>query len=205
MSRILALFCVAAIFAGCASEPEEKPAEPADLPSPDDAAVGRGLMTSGPPNTRYPAQGIGSLTDGRVGSSSYMDSEWLGYWHMDPPFEATIDLGEIIKVRKLAVHVLADPDVWIFYPRSVEFAVSPDGNTFKTVGTARATDDELNTPYSDTTKMGVSDLNETGRYIRVKVERYGALPTWHKGYGGADGEEGEAWLFIDEIMVNSSK
>ena len=39
------------------------------------------------------------------------------------------------------------------------------------------------------------------KYVRVRVERYGELPEWHSGRGGADGYDGETWLFLDEIQV----
>lgn len=117
----------------------------------------------------------------------------------------TLDLGQIINIRELAVHVLTSTDVWIFYPRSVEFAVSQDGKEYRTVGTVKPTDEELDGTYPDTKKMAVANLSQKARYVRVKAGRYGELPAWHQGYGGADGYKGQAWLFIDEIMVNPSK
>jgi len=46
-------------------------------------------------------------------------------------------------------------------------------------------------------------LKQSARYVRVSVERYGELPEWHSAYGGGDGYDGEAWLFVDEILVNA--
>ena len=91
---------------------------------------------------------------------------------------------------------------WIFYPRSVEFELSKDGKIYKKVATIAPTEGDLGTEYPDTKILKASNLKEEARYVRVRVERYGPLPNWHLGYGGADGHEGEAWLFIDEILVN---
>jgi hypothetical protein len=38
-------------------------------------------------------------------------------------------------------------------------------------------------------------VNTSGRYIKVQATNFGMIPNWHLGAGG------EAWLFIDEIIV----
>ena len=165
-------------------------------------AAPKSITLSAPPNSRYPAEGKNSLIDGRLGSDYYQDSEWMGYWYQDKPFVATIDLGGVITIKKLGVHVLQSTDVWIFYPRSVEFEVSGDGKTYEAVGTVRPTKEDLAVTYAETRVLAVENLSKHARYVRVKIERYGTLPDWHIGAGGADGYEGEAWLFLSEIQVN---
>ena len=40
------------------------------------------------------------------------------------------------------------------------------------------------------------DIPDTeARYLRVVVENYKTLPSWHEGAGT------DAWLFIDEILI----
>jgi hypothetical protein len=36
---------------------------------------------------------------------------------------------------------------------------------------------------------------QSARYVRVKAYNYGRIPDWHPGNGG------EAWIFIDEILI----
>ena len=33
------------------------------------------------------------------------------------------------------------------------------------------------------------------RYVRIRARTYGKLPSWHPGSGG------DAWIFVDEIIV----
>ena len=176
--------------------------EPAAAVMVSDAANGKPVTASCPPNALYAAGGVKSLVDGRMGSDDYLDPEWMGWWYEDKPFEATIDLGKMVAIKELGVHTLTSSEVWIFYPRKVEFEVSKDGKTYKKIATITPTAADLTKEYSDTTILKASDLKEDARYVRVRVERYGELPNWHMGHGGADGYEGEAWLFIDEILVN---
>jgi hypothetical protein len=36
---------------------------------------------------------------------------------------------------------------------------------------------------------------QNARYIRIRAVNYGKIPTWHPGSGG------DAWIFVDEIVV----
>ena len=183
-----------------ASDATQTPAVAAAMVT--DAAVGQLVTASCPPNDLYAADGVKSLTDGRMGSEYLYDQEWMGWWYEDKEFEATINLGKLVAIEELGVHVLTCTESWIFYPRSVEFELSKDGKTYEKVATVKPTEDDLTKDYPDTTTLKASNLKEEAQYVRVRVERYGELPTWHLGHGGADGYEGEAWLFIDEILVN---
>ena len=167
-----------------------------------DAAVGKPVTSSSPPNSTYPGQGVKSLVDGRMGSDDYYDSEWMGWWYEDKPFVVTIDLGKLVAIEALGVHTLTTSEAWIFYPRRIEFELSKDGDTYEKVATIRPTEGELEEEYPETTILKASKLKKKARYVRVRAQRYGKLPEGHPGHGGADGYEGEAWLFIDEILVN---
>lgn len=169
-----------------------------------DAAIGKQVTLSCPPNRLYPAAGAKSLVDGRMGSEDYYDPEWMGWWYEDKPFEATVDLGRVVSIQELGVHVLTLSESWILYPRSVEFAVSKDGELYKELTPITPTDEELSYEYPATTILKATGLDEEARFIRVRAKRYGELPEWHLGHGGGDGYEGEAWLFIDEILVNAT-
>lgn len=167
-----------------------------------DAAIGKTVTTSCPPNAKYPAKGAVSLVDGQMGSELYDDEQWMGWWYEDKPFVATIDLGATIAIRELGVHTMASTESWIFFPRQVEFEVSNDDKTYKKIATVKPTAEELESQEPAAKILKASNLAAQARYVRVRAQRYGKLPEWHVGHGGADGYDGEAWLFIDEILVN---
>jgi len=185
-----------------ATQPEKSAAKAVDAVMVRDAAKGAKVIADCPPNVKYSADGLKSLVDGKMGSDDYQDHEWMGWWYEDKPFDIVVDLGKPVAIEELGVHTLTAMDVWIFYPRQVEFEVSNDGKTFEKVATVKPTNDQLETEFPAATILKASGLKTAGRYVRVRAKRYGELPEWHMGYGGADGYKGEAWLFIDEILVN---
>lgn len=180
--------------------PDTIPSKPPEEPI--HAAIGAAVTAGTPPNSEYSANGLPSLTDGKMGSDDHFDPEWMGWWYMDKPFEATIDLGKSQPIRSVAVHALMASESWIFLPKEVVFEVSRDGENFREVGKVQPTKDDFENEVPETRMLLANDLREVARFVRVRAERYGELPDWHLGYGGADGYEGQAWLFLDEILVN---
>lgn len=167
-----------------------------------DAALGKTVTALCPPNSRYRADGLKSLVDGRMGTEDYQDLEWLGWWYEDQACEITIDLGELMKVQELGLHTLTAAEAWIFFPRAIEFDLSTDGKIFKNVARIEPSKTDLDNEYPETKIFKASGLQTIARFVRMRAERFGELPDWHSAYGGADDYEGEAWLFIDEILVN---
>lgn len=205
--------CVAAFGCQGPSKHESSTSKPTSQPTAKDptppappvhAAVGKGVIAT-PPNSEYPARGVQSLIDGRMGSDDHYDAEWMGWWYEDKPFEATIDLGMAMPITELAVHALTSSESWILLPRKIEFEVSADGAAFDSVATVEPTKVDLENEYPETKMLEAKGLAVEARYVRVRAQRYGELPRWHMGHGGADGYEGQAWLFIDEILVNPTK
>jgi hypothetical protein len=182
---------------GTAPEPAPRPAALIH-----DAARGKPVTLLGPPSSQYSAEGAKSLVDGKMGSWDYLDMQWMGWWYEEKAFVATIDLGQPVAIQELSVHALTTSEAWIFYPRKVDFAVSSDGRTYTKVATVKTSKADLETEDPEDRFLKATGLTATGRYVRVSAERYGELPDWHQGHGGADGYEGQAWLFIDEVLVN---
>jgi hypothetical protein len=144
-----------------------------------------------PPSTRYPGQGPSSLTDGRLGSRDFQDGHWLGYEEDD--LEAVVELGEARVIRRVGLDCLRAQVSWIFWPRSVEFAVSADGLAWETVAQVELT---LEADPETATQLVAAEV-QTGpvRYVRVRARNLGRCPDWHAGAGG------KAWLFADEIVL----
>ena len=130
----------------------------------------------------YAADGAASLTDGWFGPWNY-GYRWLGFLNRD--FEATIDLGAVKAIREVKADFLQWHSALIGLPKSVEIAVSEDGEHFTVLG------EELNDLPFDDPKLQCRAFGWEGtaraRYVRCRA-------AFHGNAGG--------WLFIDEIVVN---
>ncbi len=51
----------------------------------------------------------------------------------DPYFEAVIDLGEPKEIHNISTGFFQAINSWVFFPRTVEYAVSQDGQNFQTI------------------------------------------------------------------------
>jgi hexosaminidase len=143
-------------------------------------------------NERYRGGGENGLIDGVRGTDDFHDGLWQGFEGVD--FEAIIDLGEEKEISKVTPRFILNSNSWIFLPNKVEITLSKD-----------------NVNYSDE-KIIVNDVPQknseiilkdfpanfnmqSARYLKVKAESIKKCPEWHPGAGG------NAWVFIDEIVV----
>ncbi|GAB4423724.1 MAG: hypothetical protein OHK0039_40450 [Bacteroidia bacterium] len=142
------------------------------------------------PDARYAAQEV--LYDRRTGSTDHRDGTWLGVEGGD--FSATIDLGAVQALSRVRVSCLENPEAWIFFPRSLEVWTSVDGSDFRPRGRkvyAPATGDHLpELRYPDMDLGGME-----ARYVKLRLESSGPVPTWHPAAGGA------SWIFVDEVLL----
>ena len=136
--------------------------------------------------------GEGLLVDGISGSLLHKDGRWLGVEGGD--LKVVIDLGSVREISRVAARFLEHPAAWIFLPRMVEVAVSPDGRdwTGSTV---------FDWPFAgDFSVLGSREADARflplrARFVILTARGIGACPPGHSGAGG------KAWLFIDEIAV----
>jgi len=145
------------------------------------------------PSEKYPGSGVLSLFDGLIGSSNYKNKQWMGF--EGDNFEIVADLGEIKPIKELGIYVLQQPASWIFLPQSVEFMVSDDGSTFKTVAKiypAENDDIRLDGPVM----LARYIENCKAQFIKVKAVNQGICPAGHPGEGQ------KCWLMVSEIEIN---
>jgi predicted alpha-1,2-mannosidase len=141
---------------------------------------------------QYTAGGDEALINTIRGGRDFRTGNWQGYEGND--VVAVVDLGKKQKIRKIGMGFLQDQNAWVFMPQWVEFEVSTDGKTFKSVGkVVNKTDPHLS--WVVVKDFTVDNLNEKARYIRVHAKNRGTCPSWHKGYPG------KSWIFTDEIWV----
>ncbi|MDP4174529.1 MAG: family 20 glycosylhydrolase [Bacteroidota bacterium] len=145
-----------------------------------------------PYDERYRASGENGLIDGVRASVNAHDGLWQGFEGID--FEATIDLGKIEDISKVAPRFLLDENSWIFLPSKVEISVSTDNINFTDAKTI------INDIPLKNSEILLKDFqadynNVSARYIKVKATTIKKCPSWHPGFGS------NAWMFIDEIVV----
>jgi len=150
-----------------------------------------GIKLVNSPDPKYTGGGPLGLVDGVHGSMDFSDGRWSGFNGSD--LLAFVDLGRMTKLKTFDIHFLESTKSWIFRPKYVEFAISDDNLTFKTIFTKsfdsvqKDNEEIISVPFTYPCKA---------RYIKVRAVNYGKLPVWHSG------KNEPAWLFVDEITVN---
>ena len=116
---------------------------------------------------------------------------WQGYYGVD--LDATVDLGEMTDIHRLAGSFLQDQGSWIFMPTEVEFYVSKDGKNFDKVGEV---ENEVSPEAEDAIIQELEvRKNLQARYVRMVAKNVKICPEWHVGAGE------KAWIFCDEIVI----
>jgi len=157
-------------------------------------ATGKKITLNTPPSNTYKGDGAFTLVNGIQNERGLQKSkEFLGFQGTD--CEAVIDLGKEDKISNVIVHSLKDIGSWIWQPQSVEVFISSNGTDFTSVGRTDAL--VLKTKGSDTGVMRVLFEEKNTRYVKVVIKNWGAIPEGNAGAGE------KAWLFIDEIEVNT--
>ncbi|MBK5284471.1 MAG: GH92 family glycosyl hydrolase [Bacteroidia bacterium] len=140
---------------------------------------------------QYSAGGNDALIDGIAGDVDWRKGNWQGY---RKNFECVIDLGRTENISKLSASFLQDTRAWVLLPKQIEFSFSADSVRFsesKILKHSVADND-----YNPQVHFFVSDFpKQKVRYVKFKAVNYGKLAEWHLGVGG------DAWIFVDEIMI----
>lgn len=148
-------------------------------------------------NAQYPGGGDFAVIDGIRGTTNWSGGAWQGYWGRD--FVAVVDLGGLQMVSKLGAGFLQDAGSWIWMPRSVEIELSLDGQTFTHVASIPNDVPDGSNPEINAgtiAKDFVKNITRReARYVRIRAVNFGKIPAWHPGSGG------DAWIFVDEIIV----
>jgi sialate O-acetylesterase len=155
-------------------------------------ANGKKIKLTHPYSSRYPAGGDDALVNGIRGSDNFRDGNWQGFEGDD--LFAVIDMGEQKEIRSISTGFIQVVNSWAFFPRTVEYAVSQDGQNYQTVATV-TNDVPDNQPGNLIKEFAAKFSDVSARYVRVKAKNIGVCPDWHAGAGG------KARLFVDEVVV----
>jgi hexosaminidase len=141
----------------------------------------------------YPAEGVSTLTDGKISYYNFANSNWQGFYNKD--LDVLITLPKTETLHKAMIHCLASPDDWIFYPRKVSVIVFDE--KMQVVKSFVHEYNEL--AKEENGQRNIEELEvdlegSLGKYIRVKAYNPGLCPANTKGAGNP------TWIFCDEIV-----
>ena len=167
--------------------------------------LGRGVVArvEPPQSSPYSAAGDAGLTDGIRGSVDRRGGHWQGY--RSDEVTARLDLGATQPVSSLKFSFLQHPGSGVYFPRSVEVAISLDGQSW-TESVMRAVQDPAtvgaNVPEGGRRRVLVPLPGDEARFLRVRITGLGEVPApWPTGPDGARREGQTAWIYLDEIIV----
>ncbi|MCC6725756.1 MAG: family 20 glycosylhydrolase [Saprospiraceae bacterium] len=154
-------------------------------------AAGKTIRLTNLPAEKYSGSGPSSIINGVHGPTDrYGGTEWLGFEGKD--FEAVIDLGSAIELNAVTARFFSGPGQWVYLPKSFEAAYSNDGKIFMSLGSIQS----IAAGDSKVADVQFPLNQQKARYLKVIAKRYGVIPA------GQQGEGHEAWLFVDEIVVD---
>jgi hypothetical protein len=160
------------------------------------AGVGATIQLATTIDARYPGSGAAGLIDGLPGLLDPNDAAWLGFEGRE--VTATVDLGRVIELGRIALGTLRFSPAGIHPPERVECFISEDGSRFDLVATLRpeAGPAEMRTAMREilaTEPLG----GRRARYVRIRAVPPDAIPAGHPAAGR------KPWLFIDEILIRN--
>jgi hexosaminidase len=143
-------------------------------------------------NPSYQADKNKTLVNGIAGSEhNFRDGQWQGFYGSD--IDIIIDLGEKTKFSELSSSYFQYHLSWILLPKSVEYLISDNGETFSRIFYKNQI---CNPMQEGKFKEQFSYRGEqSARYVRLKAKNYGTLPKQHPAAGS------NSWVFIDEFII----
>lgn len=149
-------------------------------------AIGKPVSYSPLYHKSYQGQGEGTLTNVIRGTKNFHDGQWLGWLGDDVTL--TLDLGETTAVSEVRIGAMDAQSSGIYFPERLTVALSADGKNYREVAAQKE-------PCTIKGKPSLKDFvlkfdPQSTRYLQIQLKNVKTPP---KG--------GDAWLFIDEILV----
>jgi len=149
-------------------------------------AIGKKMSYSPVYHKKYQGQGEATLTNVVRGTKNFQDGQWLGWLGDDVTL--TLDLEQATEVSEVRIGAMDSQSSGIYFPIKFAISLSTDGKNYREVATH-------NEPCIVRGKPSLKDFalkfnSQEARYIKITLKNVKTPP---KG--------GDAWLFIDEILV----
>ena len=157
-------------------------------------ASGKKVTYTIPYSRNYKGTGDNNLTDGLLGSTeNFRDGYYQGFSGTD--MEVMIDLGQNTTFSNIETTFFQYYLSWIVLPTSVSYSISDDGENFKEITNIP---NKIPLMKDGKFKHIFSFENETikAKYIKISAKTVGKLPQEHPAAGS------DAWIFVDEIIIN---
>ncbi|ULQ56148.1 DUF4838 domain-containing protein [Flavihumibacter rivuli] len=153
-----------------------------------------GVQLERPHIPDYAAASAGILVDGNNGFDDF-SYNWLCF--NNEPLQATLDMGEVKTVDRIALGFLEDPRHWFFLPSTISVWVSVNGKDFEPAGEMKHGLPEQE-GYAIRRKEVQFSLKESvpARYVKVIALPQPELPIWRQH------KKRKAMLACDEVWVN---
>ena len=143
---------------------------------------------------QYAASGKMGLADGIIGSESYLDGCWQGYWGSD--IDVEFDFGKTTVIHEFKTRFLQNIHDWIMSPQTVELYSSKDGANYQLYKVLTVPNVEYTAEKTGIFTLQEDELSIKARYVRVVVKNAGPLPSWHQAPGQP------SYIFCDELIFN---
>lgn len=138
-------------------------------------------------NSSYSGSGESTLVNVLRGSKNFHDGQWQAWLNKD--VELVIDILEQKEISEVALGFLQNQGPDIFYPTAISISLSTDNLTYQEAITIEIPYKSANTDSINDFKISVGQ--STARYVKI-----------HAKNGPYPGNEGGAWLFMDEVKIN---
>lgn len=151
-------------------------------------AAGRKIIFEDSSGNKSEQDGGGNLTDCIMGKFPLGRNDWFSYAGGDAAITICFDKPEV--VSELIFSSANQNNVYVYSPRKVEFFVSADGDTFRSVGSV--------SHEQMASAEGKAILNipaTTVKKVKMAVTVYGIVPQDKVGAGNPSA------LFVDEVIV----
>ncbi len=143
-------------------------------------------------NSSYPAEGLSSLTNGRLGSLDFKDGQWQGFSGKN--LDVIISLDSITSIDKISMNFYQYINSWIIVPSYISILSSKDSLHWEVIKSVDSIG-EIRKRGKFINSLSFDSLKTNAKYLKIFAKNHGKLPSWHEAAGA------ESWLFIDEIIV----
>ena len=143
-------------------------------------------------NSSYPAEGLSSLTNGRLGSLDFKDGQWQGFSGKN--LDVIISLDSITSINKISMNFYQYINSWIIVPSYISILSSKDSLHWEVIKSVDSIG-EIRKRGKFINSLSFDSLKTNAKYLKIFAKNHGKLPSWHEAAGA------ESWLFIDEIIV----
>jgi len=143
-------------------------------------------------NLSYPAEGLSSLTNGRLGSLDFKDGQWQGFSGKN--LDVIISLDSLTRINKVSMNFYQYINSWIIVPSYISIMSSKDSLHWEVIKSVDSIG-EITKRGKFIRSLSFDSLKTDAKYLKIFAKNYGKLPSWHEAAGA------ESWLFIDEIIV----